>query len=373
MGLLRANAAMRRGACLAALLFATGATPAGAQTRTEQTLLVLRNGRVVEGRIEQNAGGYHVVYDNGSMLVPRSQVLLLAESRKQAYAKLKDTLPRNSVKSNLRLARWCMSNLLYTQARAELREALALNPSHGETRRMMVRLDELLDPDSPRNQPRKQSFEERLMAPPTKSLAGLSRDSARLYVVKIQPMLMNSCATSGCHGPQAANGFRLSRVRISSGARRGSSERNLAATMRFIDPQNADASPLLVKPQGNHGRRGQPVFRGRAGARQQELLRRWVRSVARETSPPAVAQGKSQRRDQAVKSPDKRRKGASDYGYQTTPSIRAIRSQLEQRRVMNDLRSDGRPDAFDPKEFNRRTAREKRGPRDNPPSRGRVR
>eukprot|EP00913_Durusdinium_trenchii_P013335 g12516.t1 len=298
MGVLRARTVMRRGlyAAGAIVIAFTMAPRAIFAQGTTPTLLVLKNGRVVDGRITQNAGGYLVDFKNGSMLVPRSQVLLQAGSRREAYLKLREASPRKSITGNLRLARWCIVNQLYSQAKREINEALALNPSHGEARRMMVRLEEMLARDAkPEVRPRP-TLAERMTAPPAKSLAGLSRDAARDFVGKVQPILMNSCATSGCHGPQSKNGFRLSRVRISNSGRRGLSERNLATTMRFIDPRRPDASPLLTKPTGNHGRRGQPVFRGRAGARQHELLRQWVRDVARETTAPKLAEEKPEQK-----------------------------------------------------------------------------
>ena len=100
MDFLRKKSVAARPVCILAVVVLTTATlpaPVGAQSTGNGTLLVLRSGKVVDGRISQNAGGYMVEYKNGSMLVPRSQVLLLAESRRDAYAKLKDALPRKSV------------------------------------------------------------------------------------------------------------------------------------------------------------------------------------------------------------------------------------------------------------------------------------
>jgi hypothetical protein len=60
-------------------------------------------------------------------------------------------------------------------------------------------------------------------------------------------------------------------------------ERNLAATLQFIDRSDADDSPMLTVPLGNHGRGGRPIFAGSGGIDQFKLLRNWVRRIAAES------------------------------------------------------------------------------------------
>ncbi|MCH8828204.1 MAG: hypothetical protein IID45_01365 [Planctomycetes bacterium] len=330
-------------------------------------ILLLRNGRVVDGRITQSAVGFVVELSHGSMMIPYSLVRFRAASRDHAYRKLHTMMPRRSLRSNLGLARWCISNRLYKQAQAEIREALSIEPGNTFALRMQRRLDVLLDPDASGTSAVKKTLAERLMAPEVKSLAGLSRHTARQYISKIQPILMNNCATAGCHGPAAENGFRLSRIRLNSGNRRGRSEQNLAVAFKFIDPKRPEQSPLLTKPSGNHGRRGRSVYRGRAGTRQRELLRQWIRVVARESagtdtlgSGLSLKQNSSANRSRNQSSrrntPRLRKTSILVRGlnYQPTPAMRAIRAQVEKRRIVNDIRRDGRKDDFDPTDFNRK-------------------
>ncbi|GAB4134790.1 MAG: hypothetical protein Tsb009_00200 [Planctomycetaceae bacterium] len=344
------------------------------QSRLEPNLLVLKNGRVVEGRISQNAGGYVVEVKNGSMLVPRTQALFLTTSKREAYAKLRSMMPRRSVKGNLILARWCLTNQLFTQARHEIREALKLEPNNDSARRMMTRLEKMLDPDADKTPKKKTRLEERLLSPAARSLSGLPQKTAGQFIGKIQPMLMNSCATAGCHGQGGRSQFQLLRVRLGNGGHRGRSERNLATTLAYINPRQPELSPLLTKPTGNHGRNGRPVFRGRAGSRQRELLRQWVYAVAQSSQPAS-----STRTSSISSSGDPNRLPPVKPGYQLTPAMKAIRSQAEQSRVLRDLyrkpdsnstsriRSSGR-DAFDPEEFNKQNRRQRRSPL--PPRRG---
>ena len=234
---------------------------------------------------------------------------------------------------------------------------------------MRTRIEAMLSPraEEPKKKP---SIYERIAAPDVTALAGLSPNVSRRFVSRVQPILMNGCALAGCHGPKSSNGFQLVRVRLNGGNRRGVSERNLAATLRFVNVQNASRSPLLTTPMGNHGRRGKAVFRGRGGARQLEELRSWVREVVTDIgtdgTKPAPAEagrvakpisGRTQTGTQSgfgVRNPGPR--------YQATPAMKAARARTRKRPVAgrNLPRTSRRAssgDPFDPAEFNRRSGR----------------
>lgn len=258
---------------------------APAVSAAARTVLLLTNGRLVQGNIYRDANGYVVELPNGRMMIPARQVQLEAQSAHQAYVKLRDTIPPQALNQHLLLATWCVTNELYDEARREIETVLKVDPDHRTARRMLRRLEALIAGPK-RSQPaKKASLHERLAAPEVTALAGLSPRVARDFVGKVQPILMNSCALSGCHGPRTDNGLRLAMVHLQVGNRRGISERNLSTVLRFIDLRRPEQSPLLLKPLGNHGRRGRPVFRGRSGARQLAELRRWVNRLAAENRP----------------------------------------------------------------------------------------
>lgn len=391
------------------------APPAGFKNKPGKSALVLRNGRLVEGRISQSSGGYVVERPNGRLVVPFSQVEFQARSGVDAYRKLREQIPPKSVKARLALAGWCVTNQLLGQARKEVRIVLTKHPGHKTAERMLRRIDALLDADTDDTQ-KQTSIYERMTAPEVTALSGLSPEVARKFVGTVQPLLMNSCATAGCHGPRAQNGFRLSIVHLRSGNRRGGAEQNLSAVLRYVDLEHPDKSPLLTKPRGNHGRKGRAVFRGRSGVRQVAKLRRWVRSVAAESNRGAPIKAKSQtprdrsrsvsntgptnrplrvRRDANNRTtnvqPSQFRSG--EFGvrnplpaFQPTPAMRAMRSRFGKQRhgsfgrsgkpaIRNDDRNAPRPrrsgnrtstrsvnanrggadDPFDPEVFNRRS------------------
>jgi hypothetical protein len=369
---------LRAAAILAAASAIAPAEPNS--TGSEPGVLLLKSGRLVHGRISESSGGFVVDLKNGRMLVPFNQVRMHAASAEEVYYKLRKTVPEGSVNYRLSLATWCLNNKLYNQARNEVRDVLKADPQNPTAGRMLKRIDALLDTKHDDSSQQRPSLAERLLAPEAKSLAGLSPNVAAAFVSRVQPILMNGCALAGCHGPRAKNDFVLLRVHLTSGSRRGQSERNLAAALRYVDVRRPESSPLLEKPKGNHGRRGRTIFRGRGGARQLEAIRNWVRMVANDSRTPADPRNfpksrgsgsqpaRSSMTARAIGDPvvtpqlrDGFGNGIPKPDFQLTPAMRAARSRL--RREANARgrkppirRKAKRGDPFDPEEFNRQTA-----------------
>ena len=81
----------------------------------------------------------------------------------------------------------------------------------------------------------------------------LPRASVEAFSRAVQPVLLNRCTTSGCHGPHCTSRFRLLRTRPGSHPRRLVTQRNLHATLQWVDRSEPGASPLLTVPLEPHG------------------------------------------------------------------------------------------------------------------------
>jgi hypothetical protein len=324
---------------------------------TSKRLLVLKNGRIVDGKISRSSSGFVVDKPKGSLLVPYEQVQFAASSRQNAYQKLKAAFPGRTTSNHIKLAQWCLTYQLHDEARSELREALEIDPDHDVSRRMLRRLEEVMNPykpihrDLPKPAPR---TADGFQSPKVESLAGLSRKAARQFVGKVQPILMNKCGNARCHGRKSQNNFQLTRVRIGRSSSRIFSEKNLAAVLQYVDVDNPARSPLLVVPKGNHGRGGRTIFYGHRGSKQSNLLRKWVHLVAEERS-------KGRQRNRL--NPQFAQAGVSDPKSKTLIFGRKRSNPAEigqgrnARKPKNDLLEsilrDERKDAFDPEDFNR--------------------
>ena len=251
------------------------------RTNREYRMLVMNTGRVIEGWISQSAGGYMVDLPKGNMFVPFEQVRFEAEDKSDAYRKMRRSMPDLTANNHLALARWCLANHQYRSARTEVLDALSLEPAREEARQMLKRIEQQLNSqDAPvLEQPHGLQSNSRFANEEVKALAGLSRETADHFVLRIQPLLLNKCGNAKCHGPNADSEFRLRHQRGSS---RAVTEQNLAKVLKLIDSEAPDASPLLTTPAGNHGQAGRAIFFGRSGKKQIDDLRKWTFAVIRE-------------------------------------------------------------------------------------------
>lgn len=353
--------------CMVALLLAGPLDQASslAQSLAERSptqMIVLQSGRVVQGIVTEAAGGYMVEFPTGSMFLPFDQVRFEAENLGDAYRKLRKSMPDLTAGNHIALARWCMSQHQYYSARTELKDALALEPNRREARELLVRLDRLTSgttnsPELPRTRKRDEDGFAGLEA---KALAGLSRATAKRYVTRIQPLLLNKCGNSGCHSAKHPTQFRLQRV---PGHSRQISEQNLAMIVKYIDVDQPDKSPLLTEARGNHGERGRSLFFGRSGSSQLSDLHNWVRAYAAEersnagpsTTSFAASDAPPSKLGAAASIPDRNQappRAHTQPGARPLDSPQARGAALVERVLEEEAR-----DAFDPDDFNRKFSR----------------
>jgi hypothetical protein len=342
----------------------------------QQGVLLLTSNRIVEGRISRSAGGYVVDKQFGTLVIPFDQVRLTAMDRGETFRKLKATLPKKNADTNVSLAQWCMTYELYSECREELRDALSIQPDRDDARKMLKRVEEIINPSKPVHLDHAVSPSrnpEGFLAGEARSLAGLSPESARKFVIRLQPILMNKCGNASCHGSTAKNDFRLTRVGFGRRSHRIFAERNLSAALKFVDLKKPDNSPMLRVPLGNHGRRGGAVFSGPQGKAQWESLRDWVHKIANELpsssdKKPLLARntfgfGSNARRKLKPISDFPAKKQNSDSTFnpipnnsKTTSAALENLSKTSKTGKINLIRAileEERRDAFDPEEFNR--------------------
>ena len=349
--------ARSRSARIFALTMAGAVAFAAEFAMAERLTLVLKSGEIIEGDISQSPGGYLIQKTGGSMLLPFDQVQLEALDKHDAYAKLRQTVIEDTPAGHLSLARWCMRHQLYDEAKRELEETLERAPSSAEAKLTLRRLEEIINPQAPLHETRQKSAAEAFAPPPAVSLAGLDQDTARVYTTRVQPLLLKKCGNASCHGNPETSDFELLPVR---GGSRITSERNLAAVLKRIDVAKPDASDLLTGFAGNHGRGGRPVFNGPEADRQLKILQDWIEQVAaRQNGEPAPTV--QQKPKHAMPAGGIAWK-ASPFGNSPAPRFvapdgpaahAAVKTPSQQSAALRKALLEQRPDAFDPRAFNR--------------------
>jgi len=367
----------------AAQEFDGDATPRS-DAATTPKMLVMVDGTVLAGRFTPRPDGYDMTTRLGRMYIGSDQVRFTALDLPDAYQRMQETFSERTPENHMVLARWCLTNKLTREARREVLHALRLDPNRGDAKRMLAMLvSEDGNPASDQStgsglKQRTSPSRSATGTPPsveTRSLAGLSRPVAQNFTRHVQPLLMNKCANSGCHGGSGSSTFQL------TSAHRGSSpaiaERNLAAVLRHVDFARPSTSRLLAAADETHGNLATPIFRGRSGSQQIEVLRNWVKAAAVEIAPDANeeesrphpdAPGREQSSggslqaglDVPVVSATRRGTGSlrtvhAGAGTESvTPHGRVLTSaDTDDSFVADAVRSNAR-DAFDPSAFNRR-------------------
>ncbi len=312
------------------------ANPAAVESRP-QNVIVLRDGRVLQGAIEDRPGGYLVEVANGSVIVPFEQVRLTAVSLLDAYEKLRRGMEQPNAADLVALARWCAAHRLYGAARDELTAALRLEPERQEARDLLVEISKVgqLDRDAESPAPPLRRTSDGFQSGSVESLGGLAPETARDFVSKVQPLVMNRCGSAGCHGAAGSSSFRLMPVRLGSSGHRVYTERNLSAVLALVDHQQPAQSPLLLAANGERPDSHHTVPAGPRAADQFRLLQTWVQAAVRDREGPSGVPVASQAsRDREMSAPE--------------PAVETSDESL-----LEQVLQDARPDRFDPAVFNR--------------------
>jgi hypothetical protein len=240
----------------------------------QQGVLVLKNGNVLTGTIVRAGDRYYVARPGGELVVRADQVEFPCRDLDEGFAKKRALINEGSVAEHLELAQWCLSHSLADYAARELAEVNLLAPDHPRLELLLRRLR------FSRLQAESVSAEEdHDRAPSSEELDRLTRGlppgTVETFTTSVQPLLVNNCAASSCHGSRADNGFQLLRPPSGRPASRRLTQRNLYNTLSKVDFSNVQKSDLLVKPTVPHGDLATPIFTDRT-ADQYQVLKDWV-------------------------------------------------------------------------------------------------
>lgn len=321
------------------------------QLEFSEGVIVLDDGRVFSGKINNVAGGYRIDWNGTYAIVPFRKVDVTSPSLNGAYLALRDRNLKPTAADHLQLAEWCLTNDLVGQARSEATKALTLEPLRPEARVMMSKIDERLNPEKQKIKLPNQTamtIDGFLRAKENRS-GGMNRETHQEFIRQVQPLLMNKCGNAYCHGQAAKNAFHLEPIQRGTAGNRLQSQQNMEAVLKFIDKGNPASSKLLLTdPSLNAIHR--KVFLGSKGALQFKLLSDWVAAVA---GKPIQA---SQPRPTLAAIPSQTSAEIQLVGAEmSSPSSKQAEPTPEQQAaILNTNREQTQPDPFDPELFNRR-------------------
>jgi len=250
---------------------------------TSGHVLVLENGRTLQGDIEREGSQYRVRRSIGETWVPGDKVIRLCANLEEAYDFLRRQANLRDPDERMRLARWCQEHELRDQAMQEVAAAVELRPHNAEYHRLLQSMERAA---ADKKEDRGARIEDRQSAgsshpdprsspPPVDLTAG----AVSQFITKVQPVLMNTCA--GCHGAAHAGPFQLEKVVDNGTVSRRATQHNLAHVLAQINTDNVSASPFLTKAVSIHGEglpSGQPPIKNREAAAYHRL-EDWVKQT----------------------------------------------------------------------------------------------
>lgn len=256
-----------------------GGEPGSAADPTGRRMLVMRNGQIFEGRITSANGHYIIDLDDGQIRLKAADVELVCDTLEDGYSRKRAAIQVGNVHHHLELAQWCLRHNLLDSAAAELADAKTADPTHPMIAALQHRLKMAMEPQTATD-----SGPTKAAGPSNEELdrmvRGLPRGAVETFTQSVQPVLMNHCATSGCHSPQA-EGMPLLRVSGSKPNSRRITQRNLGSVLDFVDRDNIAASRLLTAASGPHGTVQHAVFSEHEAAQYNRLVE-WVCQLAQQ-------------------------------------------------------------------------------------------
>lgn len=275
------------------ILFASLLSAMDPRASTTPTLLVLRNGQILRGSVTHVGDSYLVIIGPSSQVrVPADQVEFACHSLEQVYRFKVANTRLATAREHLKLAEWCLHYQLRSRAADHLLTAIAINPNEPAISRIQ-RFWNAATQAPTKARPTV------TVAPSTSShqeveaaLRTLPPKSVERFTHKVQPLLLNYCSNSNCHGPKAESSFRLMRPLFAKRMTRRFTQRNLHTILQYIDRANPPQSQLLTIPKHPHGNLSTPVFGDRQKVQYQNL-EQWVTKLGQKTTaatpPPHVA------------------------------------------------------------------------------------
>lgn len=256
----------------------------------EPQVVVLSNLSVLRGDTTLTARGLRLETSPGSHLeLPHQQIWALAATLDEAYLQIAPRLRLDEDAELQKLFRWCLQNQLLERAAALVSVAQTESRPAAVISGMQTELEQALAAAELPPRPAATSLPLGQPAPAAadrdreidQTLAGLPRNAERFFNRELQPKLLSSCATAGCH-QAPREGLALWHDGSGHVGIRAHSRRNLFQVLQWIDRNQPANSELLARVRTAHGAPASESWD--AAAPSYQLLEYWVYAVSRDPS-----------------------------------------------------------------------------------------
>ncbi|MBX9681157.1 MAG: hypothetical protein K2X38_20560 [Gemmataceae bacterium] len=237
-------------------------------------VLLLTNDRGLEGQVERVGDRFRIRRPVGELWVPADKAKRVCAAWSDALAHMRSEANLADPDERIRLARWCTTNGLRPEALDEAKAALELRPQSKAIQQMVEMLKRASDSSAAAASGIVTTGATDTATTASPPQMDIGSESYAVFVGKVQPILMNTCAS--CHATGKGGEFRL--FKAHEGGAKVSAMRNLASVLAYVTPDRPTASPVLAKAVSAHGTATNPPIQGRRAA-PFRTLESWVETM----------------------------------------------------------------------------------------------
>ncbi|MGN6132912.1 MAG: hypothetical protein ACTHOU_00375 [Aureliella sp.] len=251
--------------CLALLVVARAAEPpalTNANAGPAKRVVLLKNDRCLSGVVRELGDQVVIEIDDGARVSKAtSDIEFIADDLAAIYQHKLARYSHLGPGENIRMARWCLAVGLNEHAAEHFLAVHREAATNSLVRQLGVELREQLLEDA--------AFREYLGLPPLEApaaesekvkmvaaggeprLAPLAPAVVAAFTDQVQPILINRCSQSGCHGFSASNKLKI--IEPIGTARGRISEQNCRSALQFVEVDDSNMSVLLRYALAQHG------------------------------------------------------------------------------------------------------------------------
>ncbi len=249
-------------------------------------VLALRNGQVISGNILRDGDRYLVTLgESAEIRIRVDSVEFHGKNLHQLYRLKLASLVATDTAGQLDLAEWSLRHGLLPEAEQLLRARPVQPRSRARWNDLKRRLDLARRPVAKTMPPRVASSLPNARPEMDQLLKEITGTNMQEFAGFVQPLLLNTCSTTTCHGAQSKTSFKLIAPPRGRAIPTRYTRRNFYSTWKTLTPQNPDQSPLLNITTAPHG--GAPTLFTQREWDQYQRLVNWARNTARKTNPTA--------------------------------------------------------------------------------------
>lgn len=239
----------------------------------QQFVLIKKSDRVIQGQVRLVGNLYEIqLSDQARVSIARDQVAFVGASMKDVYNFKVTSVTRWAVGDHFQVTRWCLLNGMLPEATHHYLEVYKQSPNHPSVNQLGVELEQRVLADN--------KFRQYIGLPPVSTAAGLASKTTTgeaeknpgsgvvlastdllnataspqiglRFNERVQPILINRCSQSACHGVNSSNAFRLIEPLGKSYARIAAD--NLKSSIAQLQRDNHGVAELVRYATTAHG------------------------------------------------------------------------------------------------------------------------